>query len=107
MTTPDTATRNPLSTPLPAQAKAVLAGVIAGLAALLPTMPDGFQWSDLVIAVLAALTGYGAVFNVPNADPPLTHNPGDPDPAPGGEPADGTVRVIEPGDGYHGKHVTE
>ena len=62
-------TSNPLSTPLPEQAKAVLAGVIAGLTALLPLMPDGFQWSDLVATLIAAAIGYGAVFQVPNADP--------------------------------------
>ena len=60
---------NPLTTPLPAQAKAVLAGVIAGLSALLPLMPDGFQWVDALTAMVAALVAYGAVFQVPNADP--------------------------------------
>ena len=60
---------NPLNTPLPAQAKAVLAGVIAGLSALLPLMPDGFQWVDAITALVAALVAYGAVFHVPNADP--------------------------------------
>lgn len=60
---------NPLNTPLPAQAKAVLAGVIAGLSALLPLMPDGFQWVDAITALVAALVAYGAVFQVPNADP--------------------------------------
>ena len=58
---------NPLNTPLPAQAKAVLAGVIAGLSALLPLMPDGFQWVDAITALVAALVAYGAVFQVPNA----------------------------------------
>ena len=53
---------NPLNTPLPAQAKAVLAGVIAGLSALLPLMPDGFQWGDAITALVAALVAYGAVF---------------------------------------------
>ena len=60
---------NPLNTPLPAQAKAVLAGVIAGLYALLPLIPDGFQWVDAITALVAALVAYGAVFQVPNADP--------------------------------------
>ena len=60
---------NPLNTPLPAQAKAVLAGVIAGLSALLPLMPDGFQWADAITALVAALVAYVAVFQVPNADP--------------------------------------
>lgn len=54
---------SPLNVPLPAQAKAVLAGTIAGLSALLPLMPDGFQWSDLVATLLAAAIGYGAVFS--------------------------------------------
>ena len=63
---------NPLNTPLPAQAKAVLAGVIAGLSALLPLMPDGFQWVDAITALVAALVAYGAVFQVPNADQPGT-----------------------------------
>ena len=80
---------NPLNTPLPAQAKAVLAGVIAGLTALLPLMPDGFQWSDLVGTLLAALIAYGAVFGVPNAP---TDDSGDP----------GTV--WDDGDGYRGAH---
>lgn len=60
---------SPLDVPLPAQAKAVLAGVIAGLSALLPLMPDGFQWVDAITALVAALVAYGAVFQVPNADP--------------------------------------
>ena len=60
---------NPLNTPLPAQAKAVLAAIIAGLSALLPLMPDGFQWVDAITALVAALVAYGAVFQVPNADP--------------------------------------
>ena len=60
---------NPLNTPLPAQAKAVLAGVIAGLSALLPLMPDGFQWVDAITALVAALVAYVAVFETPNADP--------------------------------------
>ena len=60
---------NPLTTPLPAQAKAVLAGVIAGLSALLPLMPDGFQWVDAITALVAALVAYIAVFETPNADP--------------------------------------
>lgn len=45
---------NPLNTPLPAQAKAVLAAIIAGLSALLPLMPDGFQWVDAITALVAA-----------------------------------------------------
>ena len=61
---------NPLNVPLPAQAKAVLAGTIAGLSALLPLMPDGFQWSDLVATLIAGLIGYGAVFGMPNTPPP-------------------------------------
>ena len=82
-------TSNPLSTPLPEQAKAVLAGVIAGLTALLPLMPDGFQWSDLVATLLAAAIGYGAVFSVPNAP---TDDGGDPGP------------MWDDGDGYRGRH---
>ena len=76
---------NPLNTPLPAQAKAVLAGVIAGLSALLPLMPDGFQWSDLVATLLAAAIGYGAVFGVPNA------------PTDDGDGYRGTHRADQPG----------
>lgn len=82
-------TSNPLSTPLPEQAKAVLAGVIAGLTALLPLMPDGFQWSDLVATLLAAAIGYGAVFGVPNAP---TGDGGGPGP------------MWDDGDGYRGTH---
>ena len=70
---------NPLNVPLPAQAKAVLAGTIAGLSALLPLMPDGFQWSDLVATLIAGLVGYGAVFGMPNTPPPggAQHDPAD------------------------------
>ena len=57
---------NPLTVPLPAQAKAVIAAVIAGLSAFLPLMPDGFQPADAVTAVIAALIAYAAVFEVPN-----------------------------------------
>ena len=78
---------NPLNTPLPAQAKAVLAGVIAGLSALLPLMPDGFQWVDAITALVAALVAYGAVFQVPNADP---RHDGEQD--------------QDDGDGYRGTH---
>ena len=60
---------NPLNTPLPAQAKAVLAAIIAGLSALLPLLSDGFAWVDAITALVAALVAYGAVFQVPNADP--------------------------------------
>ena len=60
---------NPLNTPLPAQAKAVLAAIIAGLSALLPLMPDGFQWVDAITGLVAALVAYIAVFETPNADP--------------------------------------
>ena len=58
---------NPLNTPLPAQAKAVLAAIIAGLSALLPLLSDGFAWADGITALVAALVAYTAVFQVPNA----------------------------------------
>ena len=60
---------NPLNTPLPAQAKAVLAAIIAGLSALLPLLSDGFAWADGITALVAALVAYGAVFQMPNTDP--------------------------------------
>ena len=80
---------NPLNTPLPAQAKAVLAGVIAGLSALLPLLPDGFRWEDAIAALVAALVAYGAVFGMPNAAPD-THQDAGP--------------VYDEGDGYRGTH---
>ena len=58
---------NPLTVPLTAQAKAVIAAVIAGLSAFLPLMPDGFQPADAVTAAIAALIAYAAVFEIPNA----------------------------------------
>ena len=60
---------NPLNTPLPAQAKAVLAAIIAGLSALLPLLSDGFAWADGITALVAALVAYIAVFETPNAEP--------------------------------------
>lgn len=60
---------NPLKTPLPAQAKAVLAAIIAGLSALLTLLSDGFAWADGIAALVAALVAYVAVFETPNADP--------------------------------------
>lgn len=86
----------PLTTPLPAQAKAILAGVIAGLSAMLPLLGDGFTYPDAITAAVAALVAYGAVFGVPNTDP-HTSDPGDPDPASGGDPGDYDT-------GYEGRH---
>ena len=60
---------NPLNTPLPAQAKAVLAAIIAGLSALLTLLSDGFAWADGITGLVAALVAYVAVFETPNADP--------------------------------------
>ena len=83
---------SPLDVPLPAQAKAVLAGVIAGLSAFLPLMPDGYQPTDAVTADIAALIAYAAVFQVPNTPP--------------GEitPADLAAAEQEDDTGYRGAH---
>lgn len=54
----------------PAQyAKAIVGGLTAGLAALIPLAGDGVSLKDGLIAAAAAVAGFQAVFWTKNADP--------------------------------------
>ena len=48
-------------------AKALVAALIAGLSALVPTIDGGLSGTELLTAVVAALVAGSAVFFVPNA----------------------------------------
>jgi hypothetical protein len=61
---------NPLRTPAGQQAKAILAGLIALLSALVPVLDDGVTSAELLGVVVAGLVAYGGVFGVSNGHPP-------------------------------------
>jgi hypothetical protein len=61
---------NPLRTPAGQQAKAILAGLIALLSALVPVLDDGVTSAELLGVVVAGLIAYGAVFELPNGRAP-------------------------------------
>jgi hypothetical protein len=85
---------NPLRTPAGQQAKALLAGLIALLSALVPVLVDGVTGAELLGVVVAGLVAYGAVFELPNgahADPTTST----PQPGPHGSGDLGAVALVE------------
>jgi hypothetical protein len=85
---------NPLRTPAGQQAKAILAGLIALLSALVPVLDDGVTSAELLGVAMAGLVAYGAVFELPNgarADPTTST----PQPGPHGSGDLGAVALVE------------
>ena len=54
--------------PLRAYAKAIVAGILAGLAYMVPVVDDGLLWSEILRSVLIGLTAYATVWRVRNVD---------------------------------------
>lgn len=63
---------NPLKVPAGQQIKAILAGLIALLSALVPVLPEGVSLAEILGVVVAGLVAYGAVFGVNNG---ASHHP--------------------------------
>lgn len=57
---------NPLSYSISAQAKALVAALVAGLTYLQANLPDGITPEEWVGTAIATLVAYGTVFGVPN-----------------------------------------
>ena len=49
-----------------AYAKAIVGGILAGLAYMVPVVDDGLLWSEILRSVLIGLTAYAAVWRVRN-----------------------------------------
>jgi hypothetical protein len=85
---------NPLRVPAGQQAKAILAGLIALLSALVPVLDDGVTSAELLGVVVAALVAYGAVFELPNGASPDVGT-STPQPGPHGSGDLGAVALVE------------
>jgi hypothetical protein len=85
---------NPLRVPAGQQAKAILAGLIALLSALVPVLDDGATSAELLGVVVAALVAYGAVFELPNGASPDVDT-STPQPGPHGSGDLGAVALVE------------
>lgn len=48
--------------------KAVVGGLVAGIAFAIPVVDDGLTVSEILGIALAALTGLGVVYQVPNRE---------------------------------------
>jgi hypothetical protein len=85
---------NPLHVPARQQVKAILAGLIALLSALVPVLDDGVTSAELLGVVVAGLVAYGAVFELPNGASPDVDT-STPQPGPHGSGDLGTVALVE------------